>query len=170
MIAGRNRLLRNDQPGAVYARAGALGVVGGMRSQLPFALLALAANRGNFAAGADRPLSLLLSRGAAVGCGLAAVGELIGDKLPMTPSRLAPGPLAGRLVFGGLAGAAISYEAGRSALLGAALGAAGAGLGAAAGYAGRASLGRSTNVPDPLWGGVEDILAIGLGLAALRRR
>jgi uncharacterized membrane protein len=33
-----------------------------------------------------------------------AVGEYIGDTLPTTPSRTAPGPAAARLVFGGLVG------------------------------------------------------------------
>ena len=36
---------------------------------------------------------------------LLAVGEYIGDTLPKTPSRKAPGPFAARLVFGGLVGA-----------------------------------------------------------------
>lgn len=34
-----------------------------------------------------------------------AVGEYIGDTLPKTPSRKAPGPAAARLVFGALVGA-----------------------------------------------------------------
>jgi uncharacterized membrane protein len=34
-----------------------------------------------------------------------AVGETIGDTLPSTPNRTAPGPLVARLVFGGLVGA-----------------------------------------------------------------
>jgi uncharacterized membrane protein len=33
-----------------------------------------------------------------------AVGEYIGDVLPSTPSRAAPGPAIGRVVFGGLVG------------------------------------------------------------------
>jgi len=33
-----------------------------------------------------------------------AVGETIGDTLPSTPNRTAPGPLVARLVFGGLVG------------------------------------------------------------------
>jgi uncharacterized membrane protein len=34
----------------------------------------------------------------------AALGEYIGDTLPKTPSRTAPGPMIARLVFGGLVG------------------------------------------------------------------
>jgi uncharacterized membrane protein len=33
-----------------------------------------------------------------------ALGEYVGDTLPTTPNRTAPGPLAARLVFGALAG------------------------------------------------------------------
>jgi uncharacterized membrane protein len=34
-----------------------------------------------------------------------ALGEYVGDTLPTTPARTAPGPLAARIVFGALAGA-----------------------------------------------------------------
>ena len=156
-------------PTGVYARAATLGAVAGLRSQMPLALLALAANRGSFAAGAARPAGLLRSRRAVIGSVLAAAGELVGDKLPSTPSRLGPGPLAARLVLGGLAGAAVAQDARLSPLAGGALGASAAGGGAAAGYYGRAYLGRVTGVPDPVWGGVEDLLALSLGFAAVRR-
>src|ERR1700733_5963484 len=36
-----------------------------------------------------------------------AIGELIADKLPKTPSRKTPGPFIGRIVTGGLSGAAL---------------------------------------------------------------
>src|SRR4030081_3781801 len=36
-----------------------------------------------------------------------AIGELIADKLPKTPSRKAPGPFLGRIVTGALSGAAL---------------------------------------------------------------
>ena len=38
---------------------------------------------------------------------LMALGELVGDKLPKTPNRTAPLPLAGRAALGGLCGAVI---------------------------------------------------------------
>src|ERR1700748_1002912 len=37
-----------------------------------------------------------------------ALGEYIGDKLPKTPNRTAPFPLAARLVFAGLVGAIVA--------------------------------------------------------------
>jgi len=151
-------------------RVAQLGVVAGLRSQLPFALLALAARRGEFAADAGRPLALLRASAALPLLGFAAVGELVGDKLPTTPSRLAPGPLLGRVAFGAAAGAAVAREAGRAVGLPAALGGAGAALGSVVGYRLRAGAGRATGLPDPILAVVEDALAIGLGVVALRRR
>ena len=154
---------------AVYARAAGLGVVAGMRSQLPLALMALAANRSQFAVGSGRPLGLLRSPGVQRLLGFSAIGELIGDKLPFTPSRLSPGPFVGRLLFGGLTGAAVAVDARRSAALGGVLGAIGATIGAVSGYHARATAGRATPVPDPAWGAVEDAIAVALGLGLLPR-
>jgi uncharacterized membrane protein len=143
----------------VALRAATLGAVGGMRSQLPLALLALttrdAARYGPFPAA---PLRVL--------AGVAAIGELIGDKLPTTPSRLEPAPLIGRLAIGALAGGMLSAEAGDARGDGALCGAAGAGLGAFAGYHLRRRAGEATGLPDPLFGAVEDGIAIALGLWA----
>jgi uncharacterized membrane protein len=99
---------------------------------------------------------------------LSAVGELVGDKLPFLPSRLTPGPLIGRMLFGGLAGAAVAKEARLHPALGGLLGAGGAVLGAQAGYHSRVALGRATGVPDPVWGAVEDAAAVTLGMAVVR--
>jgi uncharacterized membrane protein len=161
-----------QDPGSnsLYAQAVGLGVVAGMRTQLPLALLSLAASRDQFATGAEAPLRLLRSPVAQRVLAMSAGGELIADKLPFTPSRLDSGPLVGRLLFGGLAGAAVAAEARQPPALGAALGAAGALLGAESGYHARAFLGRVTDVPDPVWGAVEDAAAITLGLLLLRAR
>src|SRR6266481_2229544 len=40
-----------------------------------------------------------------------AIGELINDKLPKTPSRKSPAPFIGRIVMGGLCGAALGMAA-----------------------------------------------------------
>lgn len=99
---------------------------------------------------------------------LAAAGELVGDMLPVAPSRLRPGPLGGRLVIGGLAGVTVAREEGGPAWLGAALGAAGALAGAFGGFTARRTLVRATRLPDPVWAVTEDALAISLGVLALR--
>lgn len=146
-----------------------LGVTAGMRSQMPLALLALAARQGRVNVGRGRPWSLLRSpKMGGILC-LSAAGEMIGDKLPATPSRLEPGPLGGRLVFGAVAGAAVSPGSRGSRLGGALLGLAGAAAGAYGGYHARSILGQRTDVPDPFWGMVEDGAAIGIGSLAVRR-
>jgi uncharacterized membrane protein len=150
-----------------FIQAAGLGVVAGMRSQMPLALLALGAGRGRFAVDADGSLGLLRSPVVQRLLVVSAVGELIGDKLPFVPSRLDAGPLFGRILFGGLAGAAVATEARRSPLLGAALGAGGAVLGTHAGYHARVALGDATGIPDPVWGAVEDAAAVMLGMGVM---
>lgn len=148
-----------------YSRAALLGFVAGMRSQLPLALLARSAPGacGGAAGLVVRQLHTPVARWLTA---LAALGELIGDKLPMTPSRLDPGPLAGRFLFGGVAGGILARKAGCSTAAGALLGAAGAGIGAFTGYHLRAALATSSPAPDPLLGAAEDGIALALGLRA----
>lgn len=146
-----------------------LGIVAGLRSQLPNALLALAVQQGRLPHGQGIPLRWLGTRWGLPLAALAAGGELIGDKLPITPSRLAPAPLIGRLVSGSAAGAAIADATGQSAITGAALGAVGAGIGALAGYYARASLSTATGIASPILGIAEDIIGIGLGQLAIGR-
>ncbi len=63
-----------------------------------------------------------------------ALGEFVGDKLPKTPSRLSPGALIPRLLFGGLVGAIVATSLQGSLLVGIALGIIGAVIGAFGGY------------------------------------
>ena len=148
-------------------RAAQLGAVAGLRSQLPLALLA-AIGPDDPEADRPRPLRLLRSRPVAAVLGLSALGEILIDKLPVVPSQLAPGPLAGRLGFGGVAGAVVARDTGRSPVLGAAIGAAGAGVGAVVGAKVRAALGRATGLADRVWASAEDAVALGLGILAVR--
>lgn len=158
-----NAVMESMAPVDVDPRAALLGFVAGMRTQLPLAMLAYAAREGHFATDDDTSVKLLREPAALPVLALSAAGELVVDKLPFTPSRLDPGPLFGRLLFGGLAGAAISREAGDPPLAGALLGAAGAGLGAFVGYHARRWLGEATGIPDPFWGSVEDVAALAIG-------
>ena len=65
---------------------------------------------------------------------LLALGEFIGDKLPKTPSRIAPGPLVSRILFGGLVGAIVATGLKGSIVEGVLLGLIGAVIGALGGY------------------------------------
>ncbi len=94
-----------------------------------------------------------------------AAGELVGDKLPMTPSRLAPGPFVARLVSGGWCGGELAARADGARFIGIALGAAGAAAGSWLGYTVRAFLGERGLPPFAL-AVVEDAIAIAAARAA----
>ena len=63
----------------------------------------------------DTPIGLLRSGRVASGLAIIATGEYGADKLPFVPSRLSAGPLAGRLLLGGLCGALVAERENRSA-------------------------------------------------------
>jgi len=168
IVPGSN-LFPGKKPGdptIVYVRAATLGFVTGLRSMTSFALLSWlqaddnSASQGSLETFLDYPAVRIIT-------GLLALGELVGDKLPTTPSRLSPGPLIVRLVIGALAGMSICHQARRSLILGALFGAAGAGTGSFAGYYGRTTLAKATKIPQWLWGVVEDGLAVYLGSLAV---
>jgi uncharacterized membrane protein len=148
-------------------RAGLLGFVTGIRSQVPVALLAVEADAGRFDPGTGRLARRFASPEGVLGAVVALGGELVADKLPVTPSRLTPGPFLQRLATGAAVGAAVHYDAGRPRGLGALVGAAGAGAGAFAGTRTRALLADRTALPGPLLGGLEDLFAVGLAVAVL---
>jgi uncharacterized membrane protein len=92
------------------------------------------------------------------------LGELVGDKLPATPSRTSLPPLLGRAASGALVGAAVFASEGRRATIGAALGSSAA---IAAGLAGeriRALTVEKTGLPDPVVALAEDAAVLLIGL------
>jgi len=95
---------------------------------------------------------------------LAAVAELVNDKLPKTPPRTAPPGFIARIVMGGLAAATLSVGGGASWFVGAVLGAIGAVVGTFAGYHIRKALVAGLRSPDFLIALLEDVVAIGGGL------
>jgi uncharacterized membrane protein len=148
--------------------AGLLGVVAGLRSQLPHAVLAA---RG--VEPADGPLKLLGTGAGRNASYLAAVGELVADKLSVTPSRVDRGALIGRVLSGALAATTLASATGvRGARLipPALAGGAGAWAGSWGGYLARRAAVERTGLPDPVVAVAEDLLAGGLALAAVPRR
>jgi uncharacterized membrane protein len=89
-----------------------------------------------------------------------AIGELIADQLPKTPSRKTPVPFLGRIVTGALCGAALGATS--QALIGGLLaGAVGAAAGTLGGYEFRSRLVRATGGKDLPIALLEDAIAIG---------
>ena len=96
-----------------------------------------------------------------------ALGELITDKLPSTPSRKIPMQFGARILTGALCGAAIATPGG-AMLLGLLLGAVGAVSGTFAGASMRARLTQAfgKDFPAAL---LEDVIAIGSAILIISR-
>ncbi len=140
-------------------RALGLGAISGLRSMSGPALVSRAA--------ATRRLSLEGTTLAFLGSPLvantllvAALGEFLADKLPMTPSRTSPPPLLGRAASGALVGAALFASYGRRAAPGAAVGSSAALAAAFAGERLRALAGEKAGLPDAVVALVEDAVVL----------
>src|SRR5437764_9542750 len=152
----------------VFALAGGIGVVAGLRSLTAPAAVALAAHFGWLHL-KGTSLGFMGSKPAVVILSLLAIGELIADKLPRVPRRTALAPLLARIVTGGLSGACLCASANQSLGSGAVLGAVGAIGGAFGGYETRKRLVTRLNLPDFVIALVEDALAIGLATLVVSR-
>jgi hypothetical protein len=98
-------------------RAGLAGIATGARS---FSVLAACARTPGRDTRTERVLHRPIVRKT---LGRSRLGELVGDKLPVTPPRTSPPSLAGRVAFGALTGALVSARAGGSSRAGALVGA-----------------------------------------------
>jgi uncharacterized membrane protein len=146
----------------------ALGFGAGMRSQLPLALIGWRIRQLEERGDNVRLPSVLRSTWFAPVATILAAGEFVGDKLPITPSRLNLGPLIGRFVIGGLSGAIAASFSKQSPAMGALAGAIGALGGAFAGYHARKAVVRASGVPDPVVAVAEDAIALGISANAIR--
>jgi len=108
-------------------RAFAIGWACGGRTSYGPAALALTARR---------PVTGL-RKARSVGAARCIAGETVVDKLPVTPSRLEPSVLGGRIAVGAGTAGSLAYREGRPGWVPLALGAAGAAAGSFAGAAWR---------------------------------
>jgi uncharacterized membrane protein len=143
---------------STYVLAFLIGVVAGLRALTPLAVVSWAARLGRlhlentwlaFLGFAFTPYIL----------SALAIGELINDKLPKTPSRKAPASFAFRVVAGAICGAALAAPG--EALIGGLLaGALGAVAGTLGGYEFRARLVKASGGKDLPIALLEDAIAI----------
>jgi uncharacterized membrane protein len=145
----------------VLLLAFAIGFVTGLRSFAPAAVVCWATHLGVLNLRAT-PLAFLGTLAAAAIFTLLALGELVADKLPKTPSRTAAMGLSARFLLGGLCGAALTLASPQTTtwLMGALLGAAGGIAGAFAGYQARTRLVKALNLPDIVVALAEDAVTI----------
>jgi uncharacterized membrane protein len=141
----------------IYVMAVAIGVIAGLRAMTAPAAVSWAAWLGWLPLG-ETPLAFLGSVWAVGILTLLALGELVADQLPSTPSRKVPIQFGTRIVAGALCGAAIGapYNMLAGGILSGIIGAV---IGTYVGAASRASLARSLgrDLPAAL---VEDFVAI----------
>ena len=102
----------------VFLLAIAIGFVAGLRAMTAPALVSWAAHLGWINLH-NSPLSFMGSPIAVGIFTLAAIGEIINDKLPKTPPRTAVPSLIIRMVMGGLSGACLYAAAAATPLVGA---------------------------------------------------
>jgi uncharacterized membrane protein len=132
-----------------------LGAVTGMRSMVALAFLSDRAEETK--SRQDNPaLNFLKTPHTAALLKIMAAGEVLMDKLPTTPDRTDVAPLIGRLVLGGLVGAAVSKD---NWIQGGAVGAIGALATTYAAHYVRKSLHDEQQIPDVVLGVVEDTIA-----------
>ena len=135
-----------------------IGVVAGLRALTAPAAVSWAATLGWLPL-AGTPLAFLGHAAAPWILTVLAVGELIADQLPKTPSRKVPVQFGTRIVTGALAGAALAAPVGML-LGGLAAGVIGAVIGTFAGAAARARMAATfgRDLPAAL---IEDAVAVG---------
>jgi uncharacterized membrane protein len=143
-----------------------IGIVAGLRALTPLAVTSWAAHLGWLQL-KDTWLAFLGFAATSYIVTALALGELITDKLPRTPSRKVPLQFGTRIVSGALCGAALGIDAG--AMLGGAFaGAVGAVVGTLGGAALRTQAARmfGKDLPAAL---LEDVVAIGGALLIISR-
>jgi uncharacterized membrane protein len=150
-----------------YTCALVLGIVAGMRSMMAPAVLAITLSRRPEYAPALAPVHWFTLVPIAVILGIAALGELVADKLPATPNRTALGPFVARCVSGAITGAAVVQIGQLNPWVGAACGVLGAILGTFGAFHARRFVVRTTSIRDPFIGGAEDIVAIALAATVM---
>jgi uncharacterized membrane protein len=152
---------------SLYVLAFLIGLVAGLRAMTAPAAVAWAARVGwlNLQ---GTPLAFM---GAAVTPWIftvAAIGEIVNDKLPKTGSRKAPPAFIARIVMGALCGAALG-AASQALVAGLVAGALGAVAGTLGGYEFRSRLVRATGGKDLPIALLEDAIAIGLAFWVVSR-
>ena len=140
----------------------------GMRSMSAPAFLSHYLSRQPHAGLDGSPLRFLQKPITATALKLMAAGEIVADKLPNTPDRIALPVLTGRLLSGGLVGAAWYKSRHGSALGGGLLGATVAFAATIVSFALRTGISEKSGVPIALVGVGEDALVLGGGAALLR--
>lgn len=143
----------------IYVLALLIGVTAGLRAVMPLAAISWGAYLGWIDLSAT-PAAFLGNIIAVIIITLLAIGELITDQLPKTPSRKVPMQFGARIVMGALSGALLMPS---NWIIGLLLGAVGAVIGTYAGAELRSSFAKAfrRDLPAAL---IEDLIAVILAI------
>jgi uncharacterized membrane protein len=147
----------------ILALAFGIGVVAGLRAMTAPAVVCWAAHllwinlQGTHLSFMGTTIALVIFT-------LAAVGEIVNDKLPKTGPRTAPPSVIVRMIMGALAAATLTVGAGGSLWVGALLGVIGALVGTFGGYQVRTKTVKALHSPDFPIALLEDAIAVCGGL------
>lgn len=155
---------------STLVRAVGLGMVSGMRSTMGPAFASQYANRYPSRQLKGSPLGFMQRETVMRGLQTMAAGEMVVDKVPGMKDRIIPGALAGRAAAGGLAGATLYQASGDKAWRGALVGAVAAVAASYAFFYLRKYAGKRYKVKDGFAGGMEDLLAVGIGAGSTTRK
>lgn len=147
---------------SLYVFSLLIGIVAGLRTMTPIAVVSWAAHNGSIQL-ENTWLAILGFAYTPYVLSLFAIMELLTDKLPKTPSRKTLVPFTARVVSGALCGAALSAEGGAIAS-GLITGAIGGVIGTLAGYELRVRLAAAAG-RDLTIALIEDAIAIGGAIA-----
>jgi uncharacterized membrane protein len=136
----------------------AIGILSGLRALSPIAVLCWLALLHRLPV--TGWASFAASKVAVVLFSLGALGELISDKLPKTPSRLKQPGFSIRIVMGGLCGLLLASAGSFPLIGGVLLGAIGAIAGSYLGYFARSRITGNLGLPDLPVALVEDVICI----------
>jgi uncharacterized membrane protein len=144
---------------STFVLAFLIGVVGGLRALTPLAAVSWGARLGWLHL-ENTPLAFMGYAATPYIFTLLAIGEIVNDKLPKTPSRKEPMGFIARLVTGALCGAALGASD-QSLIGGLVAGVVGAVAGTLGGYEFRSRLVKATGGKDLPIALLEDAIAIG---------
>lgn len=145
-----------------------LGALCGLRTFTPIALMSIAAHQG-WVTLTGTPFAFLATTAALVITVVLALGEIVVDKLPKTPSRLRPAGLIGRTSLGAITAVAFAFAHHQAFAVPLALGVIGALLGAFLGHRFRTGLVRALKSRDLPIALLEDAICIAGSLLIVTR-
>lgn len=152
----------------VLALAFAIGIIAGLRSLTPPAVVCWMAHLGVIHLEGSR-LSFMSSTAAVAVFTLLALLEIVNDKMPKTPPRTSFPGFSARIVTAAWSGAALAIAGGAAVIGGIVAAIIGAVVGTYGGYFARTGAVKATGAPDFAIAVVEDLIAIAGGALIVSR-